>query len=216
MHRAVRDRFILSRRLAPLGLMEEFSSRQSSTRTGLRLRPAPAVLSCVEAELTILLSLETGRYHLLNRIGGRIWSRLSRSGYVYPDDLDDAPNCEIPAPEDIDALIFDLQKRGLVKQEDVNRMRVPTGSLTSSSDRTSAATEPAVSGPAPSLLLCLTVLAATHILLRLFGLRRVLRRLYALPKDARRAASTTLRQPSSAFSEATRCCERARSIVPPR
>lgn len=169
--------------------------------------PAPATLWCSHGDVTILLSLETGRYHTLDDVGGAAWRQMCdgaaldaiarRIAADYGDSVDAR---EVLA--DICALLSELSRRGLIvplaspsastvhASESGREDRRQAGAPESPSRSFDSAT-PAL----PSVSACLVRLAIVHVLMKCIGLRKLLR-------HVARSTSGPLRAPASSFARA--------------
>lgn len=82
-------------------------------------QPAPQVIWSVEDDLAVLLSLDTGQYHALNDVAGRIWCHLVEGLSVPEVALAEAREYDALADldtvtEDVHTTIAELERRRLV------------------------------------------------------------------------------------------------------
>lgn len=144
-----------------------------------RWRPDASALWCVHGDITLLLSLETGRYHTLDETAGAIWRSI-----VTGDDLRDAAR-EISRDTGVDSdtilhdiceLVTDLAARQLVHPLASTPLTTHRRVWRQARRRSTVRAEtPRV----PSVMRCLCRLALVHVLLKTIGLRRVLRHIAA-------------------------------------
>jgi hypothetical protein len=174
--------------------------------------PAPATLWCCQDDVTFLLSLETGRYHTLDDVAGAAWRGMcegealdaiaQRIAAGYGDSVDAR---DVLA--DLCELLPDLSRRGLIVPL-ASPPAPPPGSPPASAaqvtgsgrehHRHPGALSPTSSSidsapPAlPSVSACLMRLAIVHVLMKCFGLRKLLR-------HVARKTSGPLRAPTPSF-----------------
>jgi hypothetical protein len=139
------------------------------------------VLTAECGDTTVLLCLETGKYHTLQDSAARIWGWLV-SGLCLDEMVRSLSSETTDAPpelvlKDVRSLVKDLQERRLLEPAgDGGRNLRPSSRMAAVSWSTSRRSERArVMGVlGPSRFAALSVLALTYLLLRVLGLRRCL------------------------------------------
>jgi len=86
-----------------------------------RFRTAESVVATKQADTTILLNLQSGRYYTLNPVSGLIWSVLATGASI--DHVITRVKEEFDAPEDglrndVEALIASLLAAKLIRPEE--------------------------------------------------------------------------------------------------
>lgn len=160
-----------------------------------RWLPAEGAVWCTEADLTVILSLDTGQYHTLNEVGGRIWRYVCENRHF--DEITELVASDYGITEsadsvrrDITDLLFDLEKRRLIRRGTIRPREVMARELTASAAKGKPSDDlgpiHAVSPPVPTMMACLARLTTIYVALRAAGLRRVLSHVCVHPSNTRR------------------------------
>lgn len=150
--------------------------------------PAPGVIWCVAGDATVLLSLDTGRYHTLRETGAVLWSHLCAG--TSPDNFaaciatnDSSPEHHDRIRRDTSEFVHQLQSRKLVEfvhPERLGQRMPPRNRFGREQIRRHTRRATYRSERVPSRASCLAALGAIHVLLRTTSPRRLLARIYRM------------------------------------
>lgn len=180
-------------------------------------RPSQQVTWCSHGDIVVVLSLHSERYFTLDATGTRMWIHVCEKGLSTDDaaiqiaqefGMDGDPRV---IRQDIDAFMTELRARYLVEpyEPDVGHLKQAAVREADFSRDTVAA--PRVHRLICTLATCLVSLAAVHILLKVIGLERTLRRI-----DRKRARQPSARLSESSLRDAARTVRVAATIYPLR
>lgn len=151
-------------------------------------QPAIGVTSCTHGDVTIILSLDTGRYATVDELGGRIWTGICAAESIAHIAHQIAREYAVADVEsvrrDVTAFVESLKQRKFV-------CRRPDAPFARKVQERRPPGQPGLlPSPLrpPSVFACLVILACVHTLLRAVGLRWIMTRLLQLGTERPAAA----------------------------
>jgi len=158
--------------------------RSAAVTSDSRWQPGHGLLVCDHADVTVLLSLQRSRYHLLDNIAGRIWRQACAGATLTEIAAGLAKDFNVPvsqAMDDVAEIVSGLSSNGLVqplgrgpRTKDPARFFAVASSWPASQARSTCARTRVL----PSVIACIGRLLAVRLAVAVLGVPWLLSQLY--------------------------------------